>query len=209
MSQLVRVLIGGRGGWRSATLLAFAILVPTRPARAQQRPAVQPGERVRVVRGCVDGQPGASATGASACDASPLVGSLLALSPDSIALRADDATVVYPSSSVTRLEVSRGQTSHWKTGALIGFPVGALIVFSALNTGDSTNPCDPSSNQDAAGMGFCVGVAALAGGVPGALLGGTIGWLIRSERWEPVPLGSVGLRMLPDGRPGVAFSLTF
>lgn len=94
--------------------------------------------------------------------------------------------------------------SHWKTGAIVGGVVGGVGTFVVLNQGDSTNPCDSGANQDAMGMGACLGIAA-AGGVAGALIGGLIGSRVRT-RTHAVRVG-----VLPPtgGRPlGLSFSFT-
>ncbi|HSB60860.1 MAG TPA: hypothetical protein VLI67_04030 [Vicinamibacteria bacterium] len=76
--------------------------------------------------------------------------------------------------------------------------------------GGSTNPCDRAANQDAIGPGACAGLAAL-GGLGGAGLGALIGTLVRTERWQDVPVQR--LRATVGPQPGIAFgagvALTF
>jgi hypothetical protein len=57
----------------------------------------------------------------------------------------------------------------------------------------------------------CIEIAALSGGLPGGLLGLGIGSLIRTDRWEEVPLQRLRAYLIPHVRGGVAlaFSLAF
>jgi len=177
--------------WRmtlSVALTLLALGAPARPLAAQ----LLTGQRVRVEVG----------------GAERVTGTITALTPEAISLDIDGTRRTFPRSSLTDVEVSTGIGSHWKTGAAVGGVVGAVGTFVALNQGGSTNPCDSDANQDAMGMGACVGIAAL-GGLGGALVGGFVGSLMHSERWERVPLDAVRLGLLPsrDG-PSVGLSVT-
>lgn len=115
-----------------------------------------------------------------------VTGTVTALSSADLVLESDGSTRTIPRTDVSLLEVSQGTRSHWKTGAVVGGVVGAVGTFLVLNSGSSsssTNMCDSEHNQDAIGMGPCLLLAGLGGGVGGALVGGVVGSLIRGDRW--------------------------
>jgi len=114
------------------------------------------------------------------------------------ALRADTLVLEItecPLASVTRLDVSGGQKSHALLGAGIGFAAGALsaVVFSV-------------SSQDLSTI-----EAALITGAIGALVGGITGYLIKTDRWEEVPLERLRVSLAPqrDGGFALGFSVRF
>jgi hypothetical protein len=112
--------------------------------------------------------------------------------------------------AVSRVEVSRGRRSYWLAGAAAGFVTGAGVTYAVLNSGGSTSLCNQSANQDAIASGECIGLTAL-GGLAGAGLGALVGALIRTERWQDVPLEQlrVGLWTQPGHGAGLAVLLTF
>jgi len=175
---------------RSPLLVALTLVAlgaPARPLAAQ----LLTGQRVRV----------------EVSGAERVTGTITALTPEAVSLDIDGTGRTFPRSSLTAVELSTGIGSYWKIGAAVGGVVGAVGTFVALNRGDSTNPCDSDANQDAMGMGACVGIAAL-GGVGGALVGGFVGSLVHSERWETVPLDAVRLGLLPSrGGPSLGLSV--
>jgi hypothetical protein len=138
-------------------------------------------------------------------------GTLVKLLSDSLVLETTNSTVTYPLSSVTLLETRRGSTSHWKAGTLVGFLGGTALTFAVLNSGSpsTTSFCDSTHNQDAiGGEGACLLVAGVIGGLPGGLVGMLVGSLRRTDQWEEVSLGGVGLTLLPLGpRPVLVVSV--
>jgi hypothetical protein len=153
------------------------------PALAGETTALEPGTRVRLTLPCDDARPTPTGSGGATCR---IEGRLDHLGPDGITLAGASSSTRHPLASVTRIEISRGERSRWLAGAGAGLVVGAVGTYVALDRGGSTNPCDPSANQDAIGQGSCLGLAA-AGGLAGAGLGALVGSLFRSERWEEVP----------------------
>jgi hypothetical protein len=153
------------------------------PALAGETTRPEPGARVRLTLPCDDARPSPARSGRTTCR---IEGRLDHLGPDGITLTGGASSTRHPLASVTRIEISRGERSRWLAGAAAGFVSGAAGTYVALNRGGSTNPCDPSANQDAIGQGACLGLAA-AGGLAGAGLGALVGSLFRSERWEDVP----------------------
>ena len=192
---------------RCASCFAVAaILLPCAAALADEPAApLEPGARVRLTLPCEPGRLPATGGPADACREE---GRLVSMEGDTVTLAVAESTRSYPLAAASRIEVSRGSRSAWRIGAGAGFVVGAVGTFALLNQGESTNPCDSSANQDAIGMGGCVGLAAV-GGVAGAGLGALIGKLFRSEDWQRVRVDRVQVSLGPQAgarfRVAVAF----
>ncbi len=103
---------------------------------------------------------------------------------------------------VTRLDVYRGRKSNWGKGALIGGTFLGL-AFGGLGWWFCVDECEPRAALAAAGL-----VLGFAGG---ALIGGVIGALIKSDRWEEVPLDQLRVSFMPqrDGRFAFGLSVAF
>jgi hypothetical protein len=172
----------------SKDALALSLLVPFHVMHAQAPPPVQPGERVRVTVPMV---------------AYDLKGRWVEARPDTVRIRVDSdgALLEVPQSSVARLEVWRGRRSNFLPAAFIGLLVGGGVAVAAVTTG-----CSP--NVDCFGLANAVVVPP----VVGLVLGGTIGALVKSDRWERVSLdGNTSLAFAPlrDGRVGLGVSVSF
>jgi len=152
------------------------LLIPLARAKAQDRPVLEPGVRVRV------------ATAPQASRPDWIVGTVIAVTGDRLAIRPQPdsgAVIDIARNTVTRLELSRGQHSKALTGLGLGFLVGAgagaAIGSAALGEGRDLAPVD----------------AALIGAVPGAVVGALIGLAIgsgsKSERWQEIPLTLSGM----------------
>ena len=169
--------------------LAVFAFTPLSGATAQeQRPAVEPGARVRV----------------TAPSASPgrLEGTVVTLTGEDIVVdqRGGDQVTI-PLQSVTLLEVSRGRKSKLLLGLGLGFVGGA-------GAGAAIIPERCGLDFPEAG---CRAVGATVGAVGGALFGAIVGALIKTERWEEVPLDQLRVSFAPqrDGRFGVGVSVSF
>ncbi len=103
--------------------------------------------------------------------------------------------------SITRLDVHRGSRGNAGLGALIGLPAGALIGAAIAAAVDQT------ADQEGLIIAFGAGVGA-AGGL---LIGIVVGSLIKSDRWEPVPLDQLRVSFVPrrDGRFAFGLSVAF
>lgn len=166
--------------------MAIAALLPAEDGHAQSLGRLEPGARVRLLADVVAPE--------------PVVGILVALDGDTMALRLDgrDEVARVPRESLGKLEVSRGRRSRGRgarMGALVGFAIGAIAVLAT--------PCDADC-WDMRGAG----VAVL--GAAGAGLGATIGLAIPpGERWESVPITSLGVLPGRHGQVRMSVSLAF
>ena len=166
---------------RIAAVLAALVLLTPFGLRAQQDSALRSGARVRVTAPNVtNGQ---------------ITGSLVSIRDSSLVLPDGDI----PLASITALEVSRVTKSHAGTGALTGFVIGALggvLIVTSFCTDDFFGPCT---------AGQVVGSMAVMT-LPPTLLGAFIGALIRTERWEEVPLSEI--RIGPSQHAGDGISVS-
>jgi len=176
---------------RCSVLLAVLLAAVAGSTVLAQAPApVQPGQRVRV-RSTVAHTP-------------ELTGVVEAVRPDTLIVRDDDRSVptAVLLATVDRLQVSRGRHSHWITGAAVGFAVGAATGVIAGVAG----------HNDADWL-FGSGASAFLGAVLlapiGAGTGAVVGLLVRTERWQTVPLDAIGPGVArgPDGRLGLGVRL--
>ena len=175
--------------------LVAAMLGPGAALEAQTAP-LSPGARVRVTT--------------SGPSPSRQVGSVLELREDSLVIRPDGRadSLAIPLARVTDIELSRGLRTQGRRGLGVGFLVGAGAgVLIGLTDGD-----DPpgaffsfSAEEKALMAGSMLGVA-------GAVVGGLVGLVSRTEKWSRVPLGAatgrVGVAPRPGG-VGLSVSLRF
>lgn len=126
-----------------------------------------------------------------------VVGIVVPEGGDSLMVRTRDSLAVIPRDRVQRVELSNRGGRRIGTGMLIGFAAGAVVggVAGVSCTGD----CQ-------AEMPLILGGA--AGGI-GALLGGAVGALVRSERWTDANQAGSTVRVGPgrDGR-GMALGIS-
>lgn len=179
------------------TIIAVAGLLPILavPLQSQRAQFIEPGARVRFE----------ACTPVCRTD----TGHLVAFGRDSIVLAVGKPVtrLALPLASVTRLETPRGRKSKMVAGAIIG----GLVVGSG-SYATWAHICDPGEERGSQVCGWgVVSTMALAGTGGGFLLGGLIGALIKTDRWEEVPLNP--LRVQPvatlDGRIGLAASVSF
>lgn len=123
------------------------------------------------------------------------VGPLRTFDSSALSLSTDDAAAHYVSlarSSITRIEISRGTRSRWKSGALLGGVLG-LAAIALVDAGCSQDCSSPKGGE----------IAAAVGG--GLLVGGGVGALMRTESWQSLPW-AVGpartTRILPGAAVG-------
>lgn len=138
-----------------------------------------PGERVRLV--------------ATEFGDEPQVGTVTAMRGDSITFRreSDSQIHTFGLNHLSRLDASGGRHSHPVRGLAIGLAVGGVAGAAA----------GASSTKDAFfGPGAGAAVGGAAGAVGGALVGLITGALIRTERWNRVPLDQprLGVSLIPS-----------
>ncbi len=170
--------------WLTFLLLAAA---PFSLGNAQDSLPVRVGDRVRVT--------------APAFDIDKYDGTLRASADDTLIV--DSLRMAL--ASVTRLDVYQGRTGNMGKGALIGTLIGVPtgLAFGVFYQ----QACSNSSDIGQTCLGI-VPLGAVALGVTGALIGGTIGALIKHDRWEEVPLDQLGVSFLPQRDGRFAFSLS-
>lgn len=107
-----------------------------------------------------------------------------------------------PLSDLAKLEISRGKKGHWGKGALIGTGLGLVAGIIAARIDqveiDDSNWLFAGSEEQLEPISDAAIV--FVSTVTGAALGGIIGALIKTERWEEVPLPTA----TPQEPPAVA-----
>lgn len=171
-------------------LVAVLAIVPLTRVTAQNPPPVTVGIRVRVT--------------APDLDIDKYDGTVAAVRGDTLTV----GTVQVGIASVTRLDVHQGRKGNVGQGAIIGTLVGlptglALGVFYQ-------QACSHASDIGETCLAL-IPIGAVAVGLVGALVGGTIGSLIKVDRWEEVPLDQLRVSFAPqrDGRFGLELSARF
>jgi len=167
------------------------VLVPLAHLNAQESQLLEPGARVRVSTAPVASEP------------DWMVGTFISGTGDHLTIHPeqDSAHEVELLRTInTRVEVSQGQHSKWLTGLGLGLLTGvgvggAIGYFVAVD--------DPQTED-----GYAIAIiGAVSGGLGGALVGGLIGSGIKVDRWQVVPLATVGSAHSPDLRIRLLVSL--
>jgi hypothetical protein len=100
---------------------------------------------------------------------------------------------------VSRLEVHAGQKSHVWAGVVGGFLIGAGVgaLVNSNNEG-----CLEILDESG-----CTWIGAGVGGLALGLVGAVVGSVIKTDRWEEVPLGQLRVSVVPQ-RDGLALGVT-
>ena len=178
---------------RASVLLVAFMIAGSADLLAQHRPAIVPGDRVRV-----------SAPGIGV---ERLVATVLTAKPDTIVVQSREPLAL-PIASVTRLELSRDRKSRARLGMAIGFWSGAIaggVIAASLEDAEDNFIMD--SNPSDAG-GALLG-SALLGGIAGTGLGALIGSIFRVDQWAAMPLHRIRVTIVPQrkGKLSVGVSL--
>lgn len=133
-----------------------------------------------------------------------LVGTVLALQPDTIVID-NDEPLVLAVSLLTKLEVSRGRQSSARTGGIVGLIGGAVAgaVICIASKCSLTADSDESNSRSAVFVDEdlqSVALAAVLGAAAGYGVGVLIGSTIKVDRWEEIPLDMLRVTRAP--RPG-------
>ncbi len=160
---------------------AVGLLIPLATLEAQ----LQPGQRVRIT--------------APNLGISKHSGILVAADGDTLTVD----TLRVALMNVTRLDVHRGRKSRVAAGLGIGALTGAATL---AVIGASLNICQREDLEAS-----CAGIGAGVGAVGGSLVGLVIGAVIKTDRWEEVPLDRLRVSFGPqrDGRFGLGLSVRF
>jgi hypothetical protein len=209
---------------RSLPLLALlACALTSRPAVAQEAPAVAPGSRVRIY----------VSTRYNSAEVASMsryhLGNVASIDSSAVTLVEESGTEFrIPFSAIRQLDVSRGTTTAadgrrigMRKGALIGagVAVGAFgLAYGVTAGGDKLAEANCEfeyldCGSDGLGRGDftweLAGTVAVIGTAAGALLGTFIGSAGR-ERWEGVPLRSLRrVQLAPAANGGTSISLRF
>jgi hypothetical protein len=174
---------------RATLVLLLAWIGIPAPAAAQDGAGVERGGRIRVL--------------APAYSRRPPVGNLGPMDSTGLHLLRGGETLVIPWNAVAAVDVSTGRRSHWVRGAAIG-GVSGLVLATAIWIADD-NQDDPFA--DALDQIFYPAVAVTMG-ASGALVGGVIGAIARTEQWERVPASSIRWGVGPIAGGGVRLIFT-
>ena len=146
----------------------------------------------------------------------PLVGTVVPAGADTLKVRLKWHAIplAIPLASVTRLDVSIGQKRNAGKGALIGLLVGGVTgVWVWAVYGEKS--ASPSSGNFFSGGSWdyqfsCTigGCAASLGGL-GLVVGSVLGGILKTEKWQPVPLERVHVVITPQRKGGLALSALF
>lgn len=171
-------------------LVAVLAVVPLTRVTAQDPPPVTVGTRVRVT--------------APDLDIDKYDGTVTAVRSDTLTV----GTLQVPLASVTRLDVHQGRKGNVGKGAIIGTLVG---VPTGLALGILYQQACSDSIETGETCLALIPIGAVAVGLAGALVGGTIGALIKTDRWEEVPLDQLRVSVGPqrDGRFGFGALVRF
>jgi len=173
------------------SLAVVPLLIPLQYTSAQQGPPIETGSRIRVT--------------APALGVDKLVGTSVEVDATRIRVQADDqaAAMTISLTEVTRLEVSQGRKSNALAGLGIGFLGGAAIG------GLVAMQFDEEGGDSSQGQYFLFG--AVVGGAAFGAIGAGIGALVKTERWEEVPLDRLRVSIVPlrDGRLALGLSVAF
>jgi hypothetical protein len=168
-------------GW----LLAAAVLVLFPDVAQPQNRSGEPfplsvGSRVRVAAPTIAGE--------------RLEGSVTGVSEESLTVSTGDRVVRVPRDAVTQLEVSTGRHRHVWQGLAIGAAAGAVA--------GGASGCFPMVGCGGNGDQHLAGAALGAVGFAG--WGALIGAFVRTEHWQPVPVGRVHVAVAPARGGGFA-----
>jgi hypothetical protein len=119
----------------------------------------------------------------------------------SLKLLVEADTLLVQLEEIEKMEISRGISNNAGKGAVVG---GVVVGFSGLMLGASLadDPFFDVSGEDLAAI-------TVAGFGLGALVGGIVGALSSSEKWDEVESIQVNPFISPGRTPGIAVSMRF
>ena len=166
-----------RNGLLSLFAIGAVISIAASPLAAQDQPLPPPiplDSRVRVSTS--DGQ------------AAEYVGALSSRNEESLSIsRPGYELQTIPLSDLVEMEISRGRSGNWLKGGMIGLGVG--LVGGVIAAAFAVDAAEEEDNPFAPLAWFFFPAA---GTVAGGALGAGAGALVRTEKWETVPLPESG-----------------
>ena len=178
------------------SLLVLPLLVRSGSLSAQEPPPIEPGARVRVT--------------VPDFGLEKSVGTCLALSNGSMQFlpQSGPSPRTIPVTAMTRLQVSRGRKSHIVGGAVLGGLTGAVVGGTVVILGtqlgcETTGGCSVDWGEGGRWIALF--------SVIGVAFGGGIGALVKTDRWEEVPLDRLRVSLAPqrDGRFALGVYVAF
>jgi hypothetical protein len=147
-------------------------------AHAESQAGVAPGARVRL-----------------SLDGETFVGRLMSVDDRQLTLApvGGSKELTFAVDEITESEVSVGEKSHWKTGALIGAGAGVGVGAATVALFHTAGYEESFTGASAVVIGTT--------GVVGAGIGSLVGMTVRSERWESFSLEHqvrIGLSFIGD-----------
>jgi hypothetical protein len=176
-----------------ASVLSLSVLLPLTSLPAQEPFSLEPGAWIRITA------PGAGA------DA--LAVEFVAIEGDTLRVQnvVNALPMQFPMASLTRFEVRRGRKSVGAvTYAALGAVAGTMMVLVA-----EPRQCLEDVEPECPAVEVRWELA--AGAAAGALLGALAGTLIKTDRWEEVPLDQLRVSLAPqrEGRLSIGLSVAF
>ncbi len=173
------------------------LVLATSSAPLSHGAAQEPGQRIRLRTG--------------SAPSAWVVGTLVFLDGDSLRIRVagETAPVVVARPAVQRLEVAKGLKRATFEGGSIGFGLGVIAGAVVASTGAASRSCGGAFvDLCAIDTEAHVVEGGLIGGAIGGVVGAGLGYLVRTERWEPLPSARARVTLARRGA-GLAVSLAF
>jgi hypothetical protein len=151
-----------------ASLVLLATVTPVHAQQAAPAVEIRTGSRVRLDAPGIVGD--------------HMVATVISRSADTLTVANQNAPpIAVPTSRITRLEVSRGdsRTAGALHGIKVGVPIGAAFGLLGLLLIDDCNNCDSPPNRAAIVPAFAAS---------GAFYGAIIGAIVQHEQWAPFAL---------------------
>jgi len=136
----------------------------------------------------------------------------VAFSDDSITLRVTETPSEFSLllDSVKRLEVQRGKSSNARSGGFLGVLVGVVAAIPVALAEREGYTCTENSLAPCGGVWDPLVAIPIIFGGAGGILGGVVGNLVKTDRWEEVPLDRVRVSFAPQtDRVSFGFRIAF